>query len=107
MHCLFEQVRACLLGTELNGDVVQTATVVTRFAMRSADTREFGQLERNVFDDVAEVSTFFESGYKTARSSEATMMIVYSWKNCEESLVKGFELTTLAFSKLTQIQVHA
>src|SRR5918996_1491899 len=103
MHRVFEQVRACLLSAKLDRNVVQTATVVTRFAMRSADTGEFGQLERNVFDDVTKVSTLFESGYKAARSSKTAMMIVYSRKNCEESLVKGFELTTLAFSKLAKI----
>ena len=59
-----------------------------------------------LLDDVAEVSSFCEPGNKPARVPEATMMVLYSRKNCEEPLVEAVEFTTLAFSKLAQVQVH-
>jgi hypothetical protein len=47
---------------------------VACLAVCLADAGEFGQLERDVFDDVSEVSSFVESGYKATGSSETTMM---------------------------------
>src|ERR1043165_1510545 len=95
-----------LLGVKLDCNVVEAAVVVARLAVRSADPGEFGQLECDVFDDVTEVSTFFESRHEAARLSQTAMVIFYSWKNCEESFIEAFELTTLAFGKLTEIQTH-
>ena len=59
-----------------------------------------------MFDDVAEVSSFLESGHKAARMSEATMMVLDSRKGFKESFVESVELTAFAFYKLAKIQPH-
>ena len=59
-----------------------------------------------MFDDVAEVSSFFKPRDKAAWSSETAMMIVYSGKKREESVVETVELTALAFDKLAEVQAH-
>ena len=57
---------------------------------------------RDMFDDVAEVSSFLESGHKAARMSEATMMVLDSRKGFKESFVEAVELTAFAFDKLRE-----
>jgi len=59
-----------------------------------------------VLDDVSEVSSFFEARHKAARPAEAAMVIVYSGKEREESVVEAVKLTALAFNKLVKIQAH-
>jgi hypothetical protein len=59
-----------------------------------------------MFDDVSEVSSFFEPRHEAARSPETAMMIVYSGKEFEESIVEALEITAFAFDKLAQVQPH-
>jgi hypothetical protein len=80
LHGLFKQVRARLLRFEFDRDVVDAAGVVTCLAVRAADACKLGQLERDMLDDVSEVSSFFEPSHKAAWSSKTTMMIFDSGK---------------------------
>ena len=59
-----------------------------------------------MFDDVSEVSSFFKASDKAALSSEAAMMIVYSGKKREESVVKAVKLAAFAFDKFAKVQAH-
>src|SRR5215203_2435696 len=106
LHGLLQQVRSCLLGAKLDGHIVETAALVTRLAVRSANTRKLRQFKRDVFYNVAKVSSFFESSDETARSSQAAVMMIQSRKSLKESFVEALKLTALAFCKHAQVQMH-
>ena len=75
----FQQVTRRLLGFIFDRDVINARLArVSSFTVIRADVRQRRELDRYVFDDVTEVSSFREPLHEAAGPAETTLMFIQS-----------------------------
>src|SRR6185369_6905189 len=79
-----EQVARSLLGFVFDHHVVDARLAgVTRLAVISADVCKRCEFDRNMLDNVTEVSSFFESLHEAATPSNTAMVIIQTGQTTE------------------------
>jgi hypothetical protein len=96
-----------MLSFVFDRDVVDARfTGVSSLAVIRAGVGECGELDRDVLDNVTEVSSFFESLDEAAGTSETTLMLVQAGQTGEQAIVEASELTSLLAIQLAEIEAH-